>query len=419
MKKSTAIFLIIILIFSLSTIFSGCNKNNEFHYVLAKDSEDGYATVYKPDDRDLVVLQLTDIHLEYFLTTEESVWNSYGICKDNQSTLSMIDEMLDVTSPDIIVISGDVVRTFFNDNLEVYKRLIDIIEAKEILWMPIFGNHEYEYAFSNKQHTLEEMAEEFQKYPHCLLYQGGCSDGIANYFVNIKDSDENIIYTICGLDCVFDEKYRNGEISDGWSYIKTQSQVEWYENKINEISAMQYEDSSKKVPSMVFMHTPVPEAVFAWEEAWNDGNPNEKYHYGNLLSGKSTLRKLAGQDQFFSKAVELGSTKAIFFGHLHDNDFSIDYQGIRLTAGQMSTNNMDYRISVTLNGVFYTKIDFSRLFTYGDDRGATQININSTSEITISPKYAREILPNYYEEYALNYDEVIQNFIDNNVEIER
>lgn len=41
----------------------------------------------------------------------------------------------------------------------------------------------------------------------------------------------------------------------------------------------------------------------------------------------------AVDDQMFEKMVELGSTKGCFAGHDHMNNFSVNYQGIRLTYG--------------------------------------------------------------------------------------
>lgn len=407
MRKALSILIIIVMISSLLTIF-GCKKSDDVSFVLAKDSEDGYTTVYKPSNRDLVILQLTDIHLEKWLYGNESIWNSYGICGNNDSTLNMIDEMLTSINPDVVVITGDALRSWSSDNLPIYESLAVIFERHEVLWMPIFGNHEFEYSFMNYQHTLMELATELMKYPHCLMSIPDYEGGVGDYFVNVKDKDDNIIYSLCALDCVFDESLDYGGIAEGWSYTKTDNQLEWYERHINNISALQYgEGSGEVVPSMIFTHTPVPEVITGWNEAFDNGIPNEKYYYGDLLTGASTFIKHLGDDMLFQKVIELGSTKAIFFGHHHENDFSIMYQGVRLTAGQMSSNNLDYRISSTLSGVLYTEFDFTELFTYGDNRGGTQINITSSELFTIEPKYARDVCENY-DSWKTNYDEVFE-----------
>jgi hypothetical protein len=218
----------------------------------------------------------------------------------------------------------------------------------------------------------------------------------------VKDKEGTILYTLCALGCVLGSQY-----DGGYSYIKTEAQVAWYEQNIKAISALRYgRDSGGVVKSMLFTHTPVPEVVTAWKSAWNDGEPNENYFYGELLSGKSTLNGYLGQDTLFQKAVELQSTKAMFFGHYHDNGFSVEYEGIRLTAGQMTTNNMDYRIGSALSGLLYASFDFRRLITYGDDRGGTKITLSSSGGFSVSPIYAREVLQDYNTRYSPDYEAV-------------
>lgn len=48
----------------------------------------------------------------------------------------------------------------------------------------------------------------------------------------------------------------------------------------------------------------------------------------------------AVDDQMFEKMVELGSTKGCFAGHDHMNNFSVNYQGIRLTYGLSCDHNI-------------------------------------------------------------------------------
>ncbi|NCA66496.1 MAG: hypothetical protein EOM87_00370 [Clostridia bacterium] len=417
MKRIIYFISTVIIICSLFAI-TGCSNNQQNSgFMRAEDSPDGYAAVYLPDGGAIKIVQLTDIHLEYFLGTDESLWHTNGIAGDNASTIAMLDKMLAALEPDLIIITGDALRTWTRDNFTEYRQLAEIFESRNIPWMPIFGNHEFEYSCEAYQHTPEQLAEALIEYPHCLMSKGDCADGVGNYFVNIKDKNQNIIYTLCALDCVFDRKYDTGGIAEGWSYIRTDAQIEWYERHIRAISALQYgKKSAAVIPSMAFMHTPVPEVLTAWESAWNGGNPTAAYHYGRLLTGKSTYQNYMGEDAFFNKAVELGSTKAMFFGHHHDNDFSVDYQGIRLTAGQMSTNNMDYRIGSTLSGLKFTEYDFTRLLTYGDNRGVTEIALTASGEFTITPRYARVVCEDYVC-WATDYDAVIQKLIKRGITV--
>ncbi len=185
------------------------------------------------------------------------------------------------------------------------------------------------------------------------------------------------------------------------------------------MSAIQNGEGGELLPSMLFTHVPVPETLTAWEQAYNDGEPNEKYHYGNLFSGKSTCRRYLGEDMLFDKVVELGSTEAMFFGHYHDNDFSVDYQGVRLTAGQMTTNNMDYRIDIEYNDYYIpTEIDFSRLFDYGDNRGGTLIELSSSGSFGISQALAREVIPDY-NDWGMDYDSLYDRLSQDGIKVSR
>lgn len=409
MKRRLTVWSLVVATLLISLFFPlGC-KGKSFAFAKAADSKDGYAYVQMPKGEDIKILQLTDIHLEAWLSGEESIWSRIGVAGENALTLVLLEKLLDAVNPDLVVITGDSVRSWLNDNYSMFARIADVFEAKEVPWMPIFGNHESEYEFEEKQYSHAELAAKLAEYPHCLI---GDTSGAAvgEYFVNIKNHKGDIIYTLCAMGVYYDRSLFTDEFGSGWSYCRTEAQIDWYENTVKAVSALQNGEGGALVPSMLFTHVPVPETLTAWEEAYNDGQPNEKYHYGNLLSGKSTFREYLGQDKLFDKAVELGSTKAMFFGHYHDNDYSLDYRGIRLTAGQMTTHNMDYRIGVTFNAFYMpTKIDFSKLFTYGDNRGGTLITISADSNFSISQAIAREVIPDY-SDWATDYEKLYEDF---------
>ena len=102
--------------------------------------------------------------------------------------------------------------------------------------------------------------------------------------------------------------------------------------------------------------------------------------------------------------------------HHHDNDFSVDYEGIRLTFGQHSGYSHYYRTEHESNagGLFNTDhsvkywkgIDFSRIDDYGDERGGTRLILRADGTFDITPVYARDTLPNYAEKYYIDYDAV-------------
>ncbi len=84
------------------------------------------------------------------------------------------------------------------------------------------------------------------------------------------------------------------------------------------------------MPSFVFIHIPLQEYEQAWECVTEAGK-DAVYYYGSRNEAVSCSRH---ESKLFDKILELGSTKGIFCGHDHLNDFSVEYKGIRLTYGQ-------------------------------------------------------------------------------------
>ena len=79
-------------------------------------------------------------------------------------------------------------------------------------------------------------------------------------------------------------------------------------------------------------------------------------------------------DEIFETMLSLGSTKGIFVGHDHLNNFSIEYKGIRLTYGF----SIDY--------LAYTTI--SKL---GSQRGCTMITVTPDGDFDCKAE-------NYYQD---------------------
>jgi hypothetical protein len=311
--------------------------------------EDGYATIYMPEGRDLRILLLSDVQL------------SIGVsAKRNARTLDLVDELLEVEEPDLVVLTGDLTNTWTANNWGYVVRIGDLIERHQILWMPMFGNHDcrysWEYSEGYFQRSKRQVVEGFkERYPLCLMSEGDCKDGVGNYFVNIKDEEGNIIYTLCAFDTVrySDQKY---------SSQRTDAQVEWYTEHLRAISALQFGEGSKElVPSMVFAHLPVMQC-YAW---YQEAKDTDALFYGVAMEQNDG--DPSWEDPFFETAKALGSTTAMFFGHDHKNDASFEVDGVRLTYGQHSSHSDYYRSDEEQS-------------QFGDTRGATLVTITHRGE---------------------------------------
>ena len=110
-------------------------------------------------------------------------------------------------------------------------------------------------------------------------------------------------------------------------------QVDWYAGEVERMNS----EAGHTVNSMVFFHIPLQEYKTA-TELYLDGSDAVKYYFGENPGdhGGITNELVCCSDfpsKLFDTAVELGSTTAMFCGHDHYNNASIEYKGIRLTYG--------------------------------------------------------------------------------------
>lgn len=425
-KSIISFFLIVVLLFSLSMIFFACDNNTqtELTFVRACDSEDGYATVYLPEDRDIKIMILSDPQVDSY--EKYKAVGSLG----NDATYSFVEDFVRTTEPDLVIINGDLVMNdnFFESSSPFYKRYAEIFERLQIPWAFTFGNHDLDGGYLDENAQFEDeyfqcskskLIDYFEKnYPHCLINSDeNCKDGDGNYFINLRTKSEELVYSLCMLDCTYNKEEAT------YNYVPTANQVSWYRDTLNAISDNEYgvDRGDKVIKSMIFTHVGIPEFKTAWTEAWNDGNPTENYYYGHYFTGNYTNKygTMSEDEQIFATAKVLGSTTAIFMCHHHDNDFSVEYQGIRLTFGQHSGYSHNYRTTHSAHGTFPTEyskwanVDFSRVDNYGDERGGTQLTIGLDGTFDIQPVLARNTLSNYAEKYYIDYDAVAQ-FLNEN-----
>lgn len=422
MKKILSVILIIVLIITILCLTSCASsedfKDSENALIVLKpnESSDGYATLIKPKNRDLKILQLSDTQLDPALS------RGY-LGADNDKTMLLIEKLVKEENPDLVVINGDMTITKTLNNWPWMKKYCDLFESLNTYWAPVYGNHDSQYNRLQQTDDLEAeimqiskelLTQKLSEYKHCLISAGDAGEGggCGNYFINVKNNEGLFLYTICLLDTVY-----NGEqtfLNDNYyKHEKTPEQIEWYIRHINEISDLEYgveRNSTEVIKSLVFAHVPVPEVSLAYE-AVNNGEDDAVYHYGDMLEGTNY------EDincNFFSEAKALGSTTAMFFGHHHDNDYSVTYQGIRLTFGQHSGFSHYYRIDES-SGLIKNP-DFTKLVNYHDNRGGTLITLsgNSSQEMVfdISQILAREVFSDY-SDWSIDYEslESYQNWL--------
>lgn len=291
MRRSVSVLLVMGM---MLTLVAGCGKTTE-EIVRAED------TVYS-------VLQITDVHI---LNDE----------KKDEKAFRDITKMMDAAKPDLIVITGDI--TSEADNLTAIKTFGAFMEKSEIPWAFVYGNHDAE-----GDADKDAIDEYLLSLEYCVYERGDPAiTGHGNYYRNVTDASGKPIMTLFMMDSnMYDEA--NG----GYDHFH-EDQIEWYKNTVQSIAEETNGDASKVVPSLAFFHIPMQEFKTAYDAAKKDGGKLFGYRFEDECPPIQ-------DDQMFETMVELGSTKGVFVGHDHMNNYEVEYSGIRLCYGLSCDHNI-------------------------------------------------------------------------------
>ncbi len=259
----------------------------------------------KEKDKDFVILNITDTH---FADYDFRAFTAFDV-------EAKIKALVASVKPDLITVSGDIVCT--DSTVYAIKRITDLFESFGIPWAPMFGNHDNE---GNCDKNF--LADIMMSAPNCIMKKGDPEIGVGNYVINIaeqnEDGSDRIVETLIIMDCRADNRQKQIE----W--------VDWVCDSTNSITGKSSEIS-------VFTHIPLAEYQYAYDAAWDSekncwkeefnayGECNERICYDN---GPNDIPAL---DELFSLMKNHETVKYVFCGHEHLNNFSIEYEGIRLT----------------------------------------------------------------------------------------
>lgn len=324
---------------------------------------------YFKTDRDFRVMQLTDVHFG----------GGYLSSKKDDMSINAVSAMITAEKPDLVIVTGDLgfpvpfIAGTFNNKLPAIE-FAELMESLGVYWCLVYGNHDtesYSY-FSRKQ--LSALYENRERFPHCLFQSGDSEvDGYGNYVINIKNSLGEITQSLFMFDS---HSYTDGDyLGIEWKYdCVHENQIEWYKQTVK---ALTEQNQGIKPNSLAFMHIPVIEMRDAYNEYRDNGfkNTDRVEFLGGMIGEKDSVVYSSNYNNgLFDAFKSEGSTKGLFFGHDHLNNFSIAYDGIRMTYG----NSVDY--------LAYTNIE-----KYGLQRGCTIITLNEKGEFDIAHE-------NYYQD---------------------
>lgn len=304
------------------------------------------------------ILQLTDIHLGGSI---------FSLSKDLKA-LEAVEKLITATSPDLVIVTGDLVfpmgvMSYSLNNRAPVMQFASFMRNIGIPWAFTYGNHDTEAMSVITDEQFDELMKSLSyRNSKNLIYPYIQPEiyGRNNQMIEIRKTDGTLMQAIFLLDS---NDYIEGGSLNEYDYIHD-DQVEWYKKQVNFLS----QKEGYTIPSMLFFHMPLQEYKDAYE-LYENGDSEVQYYYGEI--GETMIDKICSSkypSQLFDTALKLGSTKAMFCGHDHYNNLSVEYKGIRLTYGY----SIDYLVMPGIEND--TK-----------QRGGTLISIDKNGEYNIEP----------------------------------
>ena len=291
---------------------SGYKWSKELEYKL-----EDTAVLMKEAEEDFIILNITDLHIADFTSDALATIETFEKIKD----------MVAETEPDLITVTGD--NVWEDSNMNSINRLTEFMDSLEIPWAPIFGNHDDE-----GNCDLNYLADVMMESPYCLFQKGDPEMGCGNYIINVcqeEGGERKVVHSIIMMDTHHSALWEN--------------QIEWYQWAMEGVTTY----SADSFESSVFMHIPCAQYQYAYEEAWD--HERNSWKEGYEAFGEKNEQECCERDEndepvdngFFAAVTQSGSTKNIFCGHDHVNNYSIVYQGVRITYTMKSSLGASYK----------------------------------------------------------------------------
>ncbi len=306
------------------------------------------------------VVNFADMHVE---TT--------GMLDENSILSKTIKNCIQTQNPDLITFSGD--NCWGSMVLNRYKQLCDYMDQFEIPYFFILGNHDRESCIASDITKVVEQS----KYGHFKEGDVG-DDSYGNYVIEIKNQENKLVHKLLMMDSrdyytpKEDEYSYVGIPIDGVIYnshydpVKQTTRKIYGDERYDTIRGEQinwYKNQVKgNIESTLITHMPLIEYTKAIEQYLNAKKKDNQElldqinPIGHCTMGECVSCCVKNFD-LFKTMKQCGSTKNVICGHDHVNDFSLNYNGIRLTYAVKAGNGCYWDETGETNGCTTLKID--------------------------------------------------------------
>ncbi|MBQ9760877.1 MAG: metallophosphoesterase [Clostridia bacterium] len=284
------------------------------------------------------ILQLTDMQIidsaqrrtPDRISEEEIAYWSTERAKEN--CYDHIRDLVAQTHPDLIIVTGDMVYGEFDDSGRIQREFSDLLGSFGIPWAPVFGNHDNESRMG-----IDWQCALYTNAPNSLFQRGNCT-GNGNYSVGLVHGERllRVLYMLdshgCGHPANEELKLRAGIYPDQLAWIETAKEA--------------IRTRCGDAPALAAYHIPTPE--FAQAELEKYGKERtDLYTLGvgvaardGDFGAKYEKYRCGGEASLIPFWKRVG-VDGVFIGHCHKNNFSVLYEGVRLTFG-LKTGAYDY-----------------------------------------------------------------------------
>jgi hypothetical protein len=258
---------------------------------------------FRPDGS-FTVVQFTDLHF-----TDNNAANDL--------TTALMEAVLAVESPDLVMLTGDVIDGGrCDDPAAAWRRAVAPLVTRGVAWAAVFGNHDDEG-------TLDRAALMAlqQTLPGCRSAPGPHElSGVGNYVLPVLAAQTE--RTAAHLYCLDSNAYAETAV-EGYGWIR-RDQIAWYVASSQSLAAAH---AGERLPALAFFHIPLPE----YDEVW-DFHPCFGYKHEPVCCPRINTG-------LFAALHEMGEVMGVFVGHDHINDYMGELHGIRLAYGRGSGYN--------------------------------------------------------------------------------